>query len=71
MNHKQRDLELFAIQWDYDMSNIDQKNYEKLEDQNVREDEPQYKPRKDSPTKKGPTTQQPDNRAKTACCDIF
>jgi len=57
MNHKCRVLELYSIKWNFDISCIDKREFEKLEDGQVEEDESPYA----KPTgKKGSNKLMPD-----------
>ena len=42
LNEKARSLDFYAVQWDFDMSAIDPREYEKLDDAIIAEDEQRY-----------------------------
>ena len=75
MNNKCRTIELYAIKWEFDRSNINQKDFDKLEDAIVEEDEGHDN---SNHTQKGRANNYNSNKtlgdksgAKTACCSLF
>lgn len=59
-------LELYSIKWEFDISKVDKKDFDKLEDSIFEEDEITLQDQnKIIPQDLG------GNRAKTACCNIF
>ena len=78
MNQKCRSLEFCAIKWEFDLSNINMKEYDKLDDgktdsenQTTSSSSPNKASKNEKPSIQKKDDQIGEGRSKTACCTIF